>query len=51
MIYQIAIFEDIFDLGIGEWGYCNSNCPSDDGYPATGSGLAIYLYIKNQLKL
>jgi len=26
--------------GIGEWGYCNSNCPSDDGYPATGSGPA-----------
>merc|ERR1711973_61048 len=26
--------------GIGEWGYCDSNCPSDEGYPATGSGPA-----------
>ena len=25
-------------LGVGEWGYCNSDCPSDDGFPASGSG-------------
>merc|ERR1712227_1045374 len=26
--------------GVGEWGYCNSDCPSDDGFPASGSGPA-----------
>merc|ERR1712168_891379 len=26
--------------GIGEWGYCNADCPSDEGYPATGLGPA-----------
>jgi len=26
--------------GIGEWGYCKSDCPSDEGFPASGSGPA-----------
>merc|ERR1719412_3330516 len=24
--------------GIGEWGYCSADCPSDSGYPASGAG-------------
>ena len=26
--------------GIGEWGYCSADCPSDSGYPASGAGPA-----------
>ena len=27
-------------LGVDAWGYCSEGCPSDDGYPATGTGPA-----------
>merc|ERR1712227_1184764 len=29
-----------FIAGAQEWGYCNSDCPDDQGYPATGAGPA-----------
>ena len=25
-------------VGAQEWGYCNSDCPDDQGYPASGAG-------------
>eukprot|EP00090_Calanus_glacialis_P001381 TRINITY_DN10982_c0_g1_i5.p1 TRINITY_DN10982_c0_g1~~TRINITY_DN10982_c0_g1_i5.p1 ORF type:complete len:587 (-),score=157.01 TRINITY_DN10982_c0_g1_i5:46-1806(-) len=27
-------------LGVDAWGYCSEGCPSDEGYPATGTGPA-----------
>merc|ERR1712235_230394 len=29
-----------FIAGAQEWGYCNSDCPDDQGYPASGAGPA-----------